>query len=383
MNFQYNKLRLALVYDQLTKWGGAEQLINNLIPLLPPQTVIFTPKLKNKRRIIFNSKEIETSFLSSFPFKFLPYQLHLNLSQLVIENFNFNNFDLVLSLGNTLAKGVITNSKTRHLHYAFTTNRFLWQDYQLFKKHLPFYLRPLFSRWASNYRFWDYLASQRADKIITLSSYSQQLIKKYYHRPAEVVYPPFSLNYWLTLPSHKIKIPYQKFFLLVGRLVPQKRIEIAIRAAISTQTNLIIVGKGWLKRHLETLSTNHPNILFLTDITFNQLKYLYQKSQALIAPQEEDFGFIFLEAAAFYTPILSYFQGGQRDILNSYPQTYFFSSLTQLISLLNKFSSSSRLINQWPEKSKMERFYLPFQKETFQVKLKEIITQLFKERSER
>ncbi len=381
MNIQYNQLRVALVYDQLTKWGGAEQLINNLIPLLPPQTVIFTPKLKNKKKIIPNSSQkIKTSFLSYLPFNLLPYQLHLGLSQLVVESFDFNNFDLVISLGNTLAKGVITNTKTKHLHYAFTTNRFLWQDYQLFKKHLPFYLRPFFSSWASNYRFWDYLASRRADKIITLSSYSQQLIKKYYHLPAEIVYPPFNLNYWLTLKPHKIDIPYPKFFLLVSRLVPQKKIELAIQAAIASQTNFIIVGKGWLKQHLETLSAGHPNITFLSDLTPNQLKYLYQKSLALVAPQEEDFGFVFLEAAAFYTPIISYSQGGQRDILNSYPQKHFFTSLSQLSNLLIKFSSLSRPTTKWPEEGKMKRFYLPFQKETFQVKLKRIVTQLFKER---
>ncbi len=373
-----NKLKIALVYDQLTKIGGAERLIKNILEILPATTDIYTPKYIKNRLPFWANRQIKTSFLSKPPFSFLPYQLHLNLSRLVVENFDFSSYDLVFSLGNTLAKGVITKTSTNHLNYAFAPSRFLWQDYHLFQKNLSPSLKFLFSIWSHNQRSWDYIASQRPDKIITLSQFSQFELAKYYHRSAEVVYPPFDFSYWLGLKAEKINLPFNKFFLAVGRLVPQKRIDISISAALKSGSNLIVVGQGWLKGKLEQIAGRKKNIIFLNSVTDGQLKYLYQKCQGLIGLQSEDFGYVFLEAAVFYKPILVFKTGGQMEILAKYPEKTILNQQNSVLLAreLKKISRKNKNFTSWPESNKMKRFFKPFQKKTFQVKLKGVINQL-------
>ncbi len=72
--------------------------------------------------------------------------------------------------------------------------------------------------------------------------------------------------------------------------------------------NLVVVGTGSLEKKLKTMAG--PNITFLKNTPDNELAALYSKAEALIMPQEEDFGLVALEAQFFGCPVIAYKRGG-------------------------------------------------------------------------
>ncbi len=371
--------KVAIVYDQLVKWGGAERLIQALVDLYP-QADIITPKYKASSLFKFlDGRQLKTSFLSKFPFKYLPYQLTLPLNQIAIESFNFNGYKLVISLGATISRGIITNHQTKHLHYALASTRYLWQDYKLFKDKLPSLARFLFSRQASKLRLWDYLSGQRPDKIISISNFVSQEIKKYYRRDSKVIMPAFNHLYWRRLQSVPLNLPFDSFWLSVARLVPQKRLDLSIQAAAQAKKNLVIVGAGWLKNSLIKLAgKNKLKVLFLTNLSDSQLKYLYQKSQGLIMPQREDFGLAALEACCFYKPIIFYRQGGAGEFLKDYPLAWSVKNQTSQ-DICQKLKQLPDSLPDWPSSAKMDKYFQPFSIYNFKKQMSNTVSKLINE----
>ena len=71
---------------------------------------------------------------------------------------------------------------------------------------------------------------------------------------------------------------------------------------------LIIVGEGSQEDKLKQMACN--NITFLSKLSDVELGNLYSSAQALIMPQEEDFGYVSLEAQLFGCPVIAYKKGG-------------------------------------------------------------------------
>ena len=49
--------------------------------------------------------------------------------------FNFDQFDLVISVTSEAAKGIITKPKTKHICYCLTPTRYLWSGYEEYFKN--------------------------------------------------------------------------------------------------------------------------------------------------------------------------------------------------------------------------------------------------------
>ncbi len=367
--------KIAIVYDRLVKWGGAERLIKSLLKIFP-SAHLFTLQYKPSPLLNFlHHHPIHTSFFNSFPLKLLPHELLFPWASLAFEQFNFSNFDLVISLGSAESKSIITKPPLRHFHYLFTPNRYLWHEYHTFLQSLPLLFKTFFISFAHQARITDFITSFRPDQFITLSYYTQRLTLKYYHRPSTVIYPPFNPNYWLNLKPQPLHLPFKHFFLSVNRLVPQKKLNFLIQIFNQLGLPLVIVGKGWLAPFLKKQA--RKNILFLHDLSDSQLKYLYQNSIAFIMPQIEDFGYTALEAACFYKPIIHYHQGGQAEILKNYPLSYSFNShqprhLSRLLQSL--FKKSPTTLPHLPSLSKMKRYFAPFQFTNFKHRFLNLIS---------
>src|SRR6185295_9924432 len=116
-----------------------------------------------------------------------------------------------------------------------TPTRYLWSGYKEYFKNslLRFISQPI----VSLLRKWDFAAAQRPDSYIAISREVAKRLKKYYKKDAVVIYPPIELKK-IRLP----KKPKNDFFLVVSRLVPYKRIDIAIEACNKLQLPLKIVG---------------------------------------------------------------------------------------------------------------------------------------------
>jgi len=329
-------MKVALVHDYLNQYGGAERVLEafcQIFPKAPIYTLLYDGK---KTGFAFEGKDIRTSFLQKIPFVKSHHRPFLMLMPLAIEQFDFSEYDLVLSDSASYAKGIITSPETLHICYCHTPIRYAWDDSHkyieefgysnIIKKIIPFFMNYI--------RLWDEKASKRADKFISNSKFVSERIKKYYHRESEVIHPPVKAN--LFYLAEKI----DDYFLLVGRFLPYKRFDLAIDAFNQLGFPLKIIGDGPDRKRLEKKS--NKNIEFIGLVPDHELKDYYAHCQAFIFPQEEDFGITAVEAMASGRPVIAYKSGGALEIIQQGITGLFFENQTSenLVEVLKNFNES-------------------------------------------
>ena len=130
---------MALVYDRVNKWGGAERVLlalHKIFPDAPLYTSVYD-KEKTPWALRFNSGQakIRTSFLQNFPFASGNHEFYALLMPLAFESFTFDEYDLVISVTSEAAKGIITKPETKHICYCLTPTRYLWSGYDDYFKN--------------------------------------------------------------------------------------------------------------------------------------------------------------------------------------------------------------------------------------------------------
>src|SRR3989344_3716773 len=129
-------MKIALVHDYLTQFGGGERILSALCEVFPEApifTLIYDEKSTNR---IFKNKKIHTSFLQKIPGSKKYFRYFIWLMPLAIEQFDLSDFDLVISISHSYGKGIITKPTTKHICYCLTPTRYLWHDlsrYLVFK----------------------------------------------------------------------------------------------------------------------------------------------------------------------------------------------------------------------------------------------------------
>ncbi len=334
--------KIAFVYDWFdTSVGGAERVIQELHELYP-SAPWYTSHIDRKAVSWAKGWDIRPSFLQHLPLWFRRKRiLSLLLLPFAFESFDLSSYDVVVSVTSAFAKGVVTNAKTRHICYLLTPPRWLYKYRVQSKKYRV--LDWLIKRVQKYLEDWDYVAAQRVDEFISISHEVARRCKEFFGRESEVVYPPFDYEKWQALipkslgsalstqHSALIHFPY---YLVVSRLEPYKRVEVAMEAfhqyrvqsteykESAQKIKLVIVGSGSQKTKLKALSsqlTISEHILWVDGLSDEELARLYAHCKAFIMPQEEDFGYVACEAIACGAPIVAYAHGGQTEILSDYP----------------------------------------------------------------
>jgi len=296
-------MKIALLHDYLNQAGGAERVLlalSELYPEAPIYTLIHDPK----RLSGFENKNIKTSFLQKLPFAGSKIRYYLPLMPTAVESLNLSAYDVVISSSSALIKGVITHPNTLHICYCHTPTRYLWSETheyhkdikegRLVKKFLPLMLTRL--------RLWDHLAAQRVDHFIANSQFVAQRIKNYYHRDSKVVYPPVDTeNFYIAEKPGN-------YYLIISRLKPYKKVDLAIKAFNKMNIPLKIIGIGEEEATLKNLAK--PNIEFLGAVSEEDKRKYLSECLAFINPQEEDLGITPIEAMASGRPVIAYKSGG-------------------------------------------------------------------------
>lgn len=364
-------MRIAIIYDYLTQFGGGERVLSCFCELFN-QAPIFT-LIYNKKATgyVFEDREIHTSFLQKIPGSKKYFRFLVPLMPMAIEQFNLSKFDLVFSISTSYAKGVITKPETVHISYCSTPPRYLWHfSQESLNDFIPFKILKLFSQAIFTYlRIWDFQSVSRVDKFIASSENVKKRIKKYYNRESEVIYPPVdSKKFYI---SNKPK----NYFLMVGRMVPYKRFDLGIEVFLKLKSeNLIVIGWGpeYKKLRSRVQKAGANNIKFLGQVSDRELSEYYANSKALIFPQDEDFGIVPLESMASGRPVIAFRSGGALESIVENETGIFFNqqNIDSLIEAIKGFKEKEF------NPQKIRQHSLNFDKDNFKNKILKIINEL-------
>jgi glycosyltransferase involved in cell wall biosynthesis len=329
-------MKVALVYDRVNKWGGAERVLLALHKLFP-DAPLYTAVYNKKKAAWAHVFTVHSSFLQSFPFAKSSHEYFAPFMPVAFESMLFGRFDLVISVTSEAAKGILTKPKTTHLCYCLTPTRYLWSGYN---DYFPTQFSKIVSKPAVSYlQAWDTVAAQRPDGYIAISREVASRIKTYYGRESDVVYPPVTLGIQNTsLSEKKLTAGY---FLVVSRLVSYKKIDIAIKACNELKLPLKIVGSGSEMPYLRSIAGK--TIEFVGNLTDAQLVEYYKKSLALLFPGLEDFGLTIIEAQRFGKPVIAFKKGAAIETIIEGKTGCFFSeqSAKSLQSAIQSFLQQS------------------------------------------
>ncbi|MBI2674769.1 MAG: glycosyltransferase [Candidatus Yanofskybacteria bacterium] len=301
-------MRIAFVHEYLNQFGGAERMLLALCAIFPDAPIYTLFYDANATGGVFEGRDVRTSFLQNLPFVKKHHRGFPLLMPLAVEQFDFSDFDAVISISASFAKGVITKPHTKHICICLTPPRFLWDDSQKFVEEFgyPKLIRNILPPFISYLRVWDKEASCRVDEFWAISDFIRQRIKKYYGRESELVYPPIDISKFPKPTTYNLQPT--TYFLMAGRLVAYKRFDLGVKAFNKLGFPLKIVGIGPEFKKLKRIAND--NIEFLGLVSDDRLADLYSKTQALIFPQEEDFGIVPLEAMASGRPVIAFRSGG-------------------------------------------------------------------------
>lgn len=323
---------MAIVHSWLNQYGGAERVLEHLHDLFP-EAPIFTSMYEPRVfPAFYRDWDIRTSFLQRVPLSRSHHQLMLFFYPMAFESFDFSGYDLVLSLSSGFSHGVRAARPGKHVSYCLTPPRFLWTfDSYVRLEGVGRGTRLALSGMVPLLRRWDALASRRVDTFVSISKVIQERIDRCYGRSSEVIYPAIDVDSFR--PSDDV----DDYYLVVSRLIPYKRIDLAIEACNRLKLPLKIVGGGRSKAALQKLAG--PTVEFVGRVDDQGLSRLYARCRAFIFPGEEDLGLTPIEAQAAGRPVIAYGQGGTRETILDGETGLFFQeqSVDSLVDALRRF----------------------------------------------
>lgn len=328
-------MKTALVHDWLNQMGGAENVLETMVEMFPGSPVYTSMYAPDLMPAGYRSWDIRTSYMQRLPGVATHHQAYLPFYPKAFERFDFSGYDLVLSNKSGFCHGVITPPETVHICYCLTPTRFLWM-YDAYRqreglgKATNRALQPVLTR----LRRWDRSAADRVDHFIAISSEIQTRIKRYYQHDSVVIYPPVDVERFT--PSDRQPGDY---YLAGGRLIPYKRVDLAVQAFNLLGLPLVIYGDGRDRESLQAMAG--PNVTFLGRVPAERLIDLYQHCRAFVFPGLEDFGIAPLEAQAAGRPVIAFGGGGALDTIIDGETGVLFDEQTveSLVDAVNRFEA--------------------------------------------
>ena len=333
-------MKIALVHDYINEFGGAERVLKTLTEIYPNAPIYTAFRVKGSTADIelrqlkeIGDRKIIESFLAPLLKIGKLYSPLRFLIPVIWGSFDLMEYDLIISVTSEAAKGIITRPGTLHICYCLTPTRYLWSHEKEYFNN-SYWL--LIKGYVEFLKRWDFVTAQRPDKIISISETVRKRCLEYYNRDSEVVYPGFDEKYWqnikdqispLRSSSFEGQAKIKNYFLIVSRLEQYKKVDLVIKVFNKLNKPLIIVGEGTEEKKLKQMAGK--NITFLSKLSDAELGNYYSNAEALVMPQEEDFGYVSLEAQFFNCPVIAYKKGGAVETVEDNKSGIFFDSQTE------------------------------------------------------
>ncbi|MCG8453890.1 MAG: glycosyltransferase [Spirochaetales bacterium] len=336
--------RIAFVHDWLTTFGGAERVValwKELFPDAPIHTLVYDQKNLGH---IFPPDSVIPSRIQRWPFSKRYYRKLLPFMPRAFEEFDFSNFDIVLSSSSSCAKGILTSSSTFHASYVHSPMRYAWDLYPEYLRSSGPITRHFMRQMMPDIRLWDQASANRVDLFLCNSQEVARRIRKTYRREATVIHPPIETG--IFTPKESAESPKKgselgEAYLCVGRLIPYKRVDLAVKACTKLNRRLDIIGNGAEMKHLKSIAG--PSVRFLGFQSDDAIRKAYQECRGFLFPGLEDFGMTPLEAQSSGRPVIAFGRGGALETVSE-NQTGLFhqeQSTKSLISAMEQFESQT------------------------------------------
>ena len=325
-------VRIALVHDWLNQVGGAESVLENLVALFPDAPVYTSMYWPQRMPDAYRRWDIRVSWMNRLPGVKRYHQPFLPFYPLAFESLDLTGYDVVLSNKSGFCHGVITPPDTVHVCYCLTPTRYVWRTHDyLLREGVGALVRSILAPFLFYLRTWDRVAADRVDRFVAISGEVRRRIAKYYRRDSEIIYPPVDTTKFTLAPSH------DDYFLVVGRLIPYKRIDLAVQACTRLNLPLKVGSTGRDLARLKAMAG--PTVEFLGRVPDAALPDLMSRCKAFLFPGAEDFGIAPVEAMAAGRPVIAYARGGALDTVVEGTSGMLFPEQTveSLVDALDRF----------------------------------------------
>jgi glycosyltransferase involved in cell wall biosynthesis len=297
--------RVAIVHEWLTIPGGSEDVVIELLKMFPSAELFTTVYDPSPWPASIKERPVHASFLNRIPGAVRHYPKLLPLMNRAFRSFDLSGFDLVLSSNHACAKNVRTPPGALHVCYCHTPMRYAWEEGFLegeVGRMTRLLIRPLLG-WL---RRQDLKGSRGPDVFVANSRHVAARIERFYGRTAEVVHPPVDVEHYLGLRRSP-----RDFYLVFGRVVPYKRVDLAMAACARLGKSLKVAGGGRALEAVRSLASEGTELL--GRVSEAKRDELLSGARALLFPGEEDFGIVPVEAQAAGVPVIAYGVGGAAE----------------------------------------------------------------------
>jgi glycosyltransferase involved in cell wall biosynthesis len=298
-------VHLALVHDWLNQMGGAEDVLETLAGMFPLAPIYTSMYWRAGMPPAYQSWNIHTTWMDRLPGIYRHHQPYLPLYALAFAQLDLSGYDVVLSNKSGFCHGVRTG-EALHVCYCLAPTRYVWDlDEYAGREALPGAIKTALRPLIALLRRWDYQAAQRVDRFIAISREIQDRIHRYYGRESIIIHPPVETERFRPASTH------DDYYLIVSRLVPYKRIDLAVQAFTQLGLPLVIAGSGRDREALEELAG--PTVTFLGWVPGEDLPDLFARCRAYVLPGVEDFCITPVQAQAAGRPVIAFGAGGALD----------------------------------------------------------------------
>lgn len=279
-------------------------------------------------------RRVQTSFLQRVRPTARTFRGLLPLYPAAVESLDLSGYDVVISSSSAWAHGVICDERTVHVCYCHNPFRYAWNERRraLDERNDPVsraVLGALFRRW----RVWDWVAAQRVDRYLTNSQATQDRIRSFWGRDADVVHPPVRTDRFQPgeVGDH---------YLVLSELMSHKRIDTAVKAFTKLRKPLVVVGGGPEMRRLRRMAG--PTVHFAGHVDDSQVGELLSSCRALVVTATEEFGIAAVEAQAAGRPVLARSEGGALEtVVGGVTGALWTGDHEELAALVDRFDTSA------------------------------------------
>lgn len=315
---QNTNLKVAIVHDYLKEFGGAEKVVEALLeiwPNAPVYTSVFLPKYAGPHRKKVESWNIKTSILQYVPLKAKLVSMFRFVTPFIFKFTDLSKYEVVITSNAgtyTSPNFVKVGKSTLLVSYYHTPPRYLY-GYAVANDWTSSWFRRILlvlGQIPMHFlRILDFKSAQIPKYLLCNSDEVRKRINKFYRRDAKIIYPP------VEIPSIKLPIKKENYYLIGGRVSRHKGHDIAIKAFTKLGLPLKVFGGTFASYGLDQFKKDAgKNIEFLGEVTDEEKWDLMKRAKAFIFPSEqEDFGIIPVEAMAAGTPVIALNQGGVKE----------------------------------------------------------------------